>query len=363
MEKLFKKITVGVFCLITASLMLAHILLPDKDVSESERRHLASLPKFSTTSLLDGVYMQNLEKYLSDQFPLREGFRAVGSLSELMYGRLDVNDIYSHDGYLATLDYKFSENLVEKSAVKLSYAAEKFGGEYYTALIPPKDVYINDGIHPVIDFDGLENAFNSASDGKAIDIQGKLELEDYYFSDSHWRQEKITHLAKYITEQMGYSAHEKEFTENTIEDFKGVYAGQSAIWLDTEEMVYLTFDGSDEVKVSSIGGDCNTLYTTEKAETSVDMYDIFLGGAVPIIFIENENAENDATLFIFRDSYGSSIAPLLSAYFTKIVAIDFRYVTLDYALKLCSDYTPDTVLTLLSSGVVKNSEMLQINVK
>ena len=162
---------------------------------------------------------------------------------------------------------------------------------------------------------------------------------------------------------MGYAAPEISYTENRLDGFRGVYAGQSAVWQKSEDIVYLTWEGYDKIKVKAIGGECDALYTVEKAEGSVDMYDVFLGGAVPLIFIENENAVNDATLFVFRDSYGSSMAPLLSAYFKNIVVIDFRYVTLDNALKLCSEYSPDATLAMLSCGVVKNGEMLKINVK
>ena len=363
MKELFKKITVGVFCLIIVSLMAAHILLPDRDISTSERRHLASLPSFSANSLMSGTYMQNMEKYLSDQFPLRETFRSVGSISELTFGRLDVNDIYSHNGYLATLDYEYDENAVKKSADKLNYAAETLGGKYYTALIPAKDYYINDSVHPVLDYDALRESFNDSSDGVSIDISSKLTLGDYYKSDSHWRQEKITAIARDIVEEMGYAAPEISYTENRLNGFRGVYAGQSAVWQKSEDIVYLTWEGYDKIKVKAIGGECDALYTVEKAKTSVDMYDVFLGGAVPLIFIENENAVNDATLFVFRDSYGSSMAPLLSAYFKNIVVIDFRYVTLDNAVKLCNEYSPDATLAMLSCGVVKNGEMLKINVK
>ena len=363
MKELFKKITVGVFCLIIVSLMAAHILLPDKDISTSERRHLASFPSFSANALISGTYMQNMEKYLSDQFPLRETFRTVGSLSELSFGRLDVNDIYSHDGYLATLDYEYDEDAVKKSANKLNFAAETFGGKYYTALIPAKDFYINDGVHPVLDYNALRDTFNDSSDGVSIDISSNLSLEDYYKSDSHWRQEKIASLARHIVEEMGYSAPEISYTENRLDGFKGVYAGQSAIWQKSEDIAYLTWESSDKIKVSAIGGECDSLYTLKKAEGSVDMYDVFLGGAVPLIFIENENAVNEAVLFVFRDSYGSSMTPLLSAYFKNIVVIDFRYITLDNAVKLCSEYSPDATLAMLSCGVVKNGEMLKISVK
>lgn len=360
MVKLFKKITVALFCLIIASLMLAHIILPDKDISESERRHLASLPKFSTDSLLDGVYMQNIEKYLSDQFPIREGFRGVTSVSELTFGRLDVNGIYSHNGYLASLDYEYEDSAVEKTADKLNYAAKKFGGEYYAAVIPQKDYYINDGVHPVLDYDRLSETFFYISEASQIDVASSLVLEDYYHSDSHWRQEKLPSLAQEIVIGMGYSAPDIVFTENTISGFKGVYAGQSAVWLDSEDMVYLTWNGSDSLKVSAVGGECNALYMLDKAETSIDMYDVFLGGAVPLIFLENENSVNDATIIVFRDSFGSSMIPLLSPYFKNIVAVDFRYVTLDNAVKICSDYKADAVLSMLSTGVIKNGEMLKI---
>ncbi len=360
MVKLFKKITVALFCLIIASLMLAHIILPDKDISESERRHLASLPKLSANSLLDGVYMQNIEKYLSDQFPIREGFRGVTSVSELAFGRLDVNGIYSHKGYLASLDYEYEYSAVEKTADKLNYAADKFGGNYYAAVIPQKDYYINDGVHPVLDYNKLNETFFSISKASEIDISPCLVLEDYYHSDSHWRQEKLPSHAQKIVTEMGYSAPDIEYTENTISGFNGVYAGQSAVWLDSEDMVYLTWDGSDSVKVSAVGGECNALYMVDKAETSIDMYDVFLGGAIPLIFLENENAVNDATIIVFRDSFGSSMIPLLSPYFKNIVAVDFRYVTLDNAVRICSDYKADAVLSMLSTGVIKNGEMLKI---
>lgn len=345
--------------------MFAHIFLPDKDITESERRHLASLPKFNYNSLLSGTYMQNMEKYLSDQFPLREDFRAVGSAAELFSGRLDVNKIYSYKGYLASLDYEFSDSAVIKSANKLSYAAEKFSSDnIYTALIPPKDYYINDGIHPVIDFNALCGIFNeNFSKADNIALTEQLSLEIYYKSDSHWRQEKLIQTARYITESMGYNAPEIEYKENVIEGFSGVYAGQSAVWLDEEDIIYLTSGMTDATKVTSIGGYADRVYMTEKAEESVDMYDIFLGGAEPLLFIENPSAVNDAVLVVIRDSYGSSMIPLLSSYFKTIIAVDFRYISLDNTVKFCEGYEADSVLIMLSSGVVKNGEMLKIDIK
>ncbi len=361
---LFKKITIAIFCAVIVVLPILHIAMPDTKISQSERRALASLPKLQLDSLMSGVYVQNLEKYLNDQFPLREFFRGIGSSFELISGRQDVNDIYSHNGYLIALDPDFSEDAVKKSADKLYYAAQKFtDGEIYSSLIPSKEWFIKDGVHAYLDFDKLNEVFYADHEFTDIRIDGELSLEDYYKSDSHWRQENLTELARFIVESMGYDAPEIEYTENIIENFSGVYAGQSAVWLDTENIVYLTNENTSNVKVESIGGDADKLYTTEKVGQTVDMYDVYLGGAVPLIFIENENAVNDATIVVFRDSYGSSFIPLLSDYFTTIIAVDFRYVSLDNALKFCEGYTADAVLSMLSPGIVKNGEMMKIDMK
>jgi hypothetical protein len=43
--------------------------------------------------------------------------------------------------------------------------------------------------------------------------------------------------------------------------------------------------------------------------------------------IENPNAGNDKELVIFRDSFGSSLAPLLVENYSKITLVDIRYVS------------------------------------
>ena len=42
-------------------------------------------------------------------------------------------------------------------------------------------------------------------------------------------------------------------------------------------------------------------------------YDLFLGGPKALLRIENPAANNDRTLIVFRDSFGSSLVPLLAA--------------------------------------------------
>jgi len=64
-----------------------------------------------------------------------------------------------------------------------------------------------------------------------------------------------------------------------------------------------------------------------------DPYDLFLRGVQPLITIENPAAVTDRQLYLFRDSFGSSLAPLLASAYKKITVIDMRYIdsrVLDY---------------------------------
>ena len=101
---------------------VANIILPDKDVSYSERRKLAELPKLSYESVFSydasgKRYFDNLEEYLLDQFPARDAFRTV-NVSFRRYGLMqkDVDGIYVKDGKIFKLDYTLNEKAVERTA-------------------------------------------------------------------------------------------------------------------------------------------------------------------------------------------------------------------------------------------------------
>ncbi len=57
----------------------------DKEISEIENRGLTQKPEFTFESFLDGSYMEKLEGYYTDQFPLREKLLGVNSKLNLFY--------------------------------------------------------------------------------------------------------------------------------------------------------------------------------------------------------------------------------------------------------------------------------------
>ena len=63
---------------------------------------------------------------------------------------------------------------------------------------------------------------------------------------------------------------------------------------------------------------------------SGDMYNVFLSGAKALLTIKNPNASTRRELIVFRDSFGSSITPLLVQDYSTVTVVDLRYI--DYRL-------------------------------
>ena len=101
------------------------------------------------------------------------------------------------------------------------------------------------------------------------------------------------------------------------------------------------------------------VYDLEKFE-GMDGYDVFLSGPTPIVTLENPLNTSGKSLILFRDSFGSSIAPLFMAEYEKVTLIDLRYVTTDQLGDYVdfSDANQD-VLFLYNALIINNSSMIR----
>ena len=103
------------------------------------------------------------------------------------------------------------------------------------------------------------------------------------------------------------------------------------------------------------------VYDLEKL-TGPDAYDVFLSGASSYIEITNNNIQDNTTLIIFRDSFSSSLAPLLTPYYNKIIVVDLRYIDFNIVKEKLNFENAD-VLFLYSTLIINSSDILKVNVK
>ena len=191
-----------------------------------------------------------------------------------------------------------------------------------------------------------------------IDIAPLLELTDYYQTDPHWRQEKIIDVANHLADSMGTFVSD-DFQEQVFtNDFRGAYAGQAAQNLSGEPLWFLTSPAIEQCTVFDHQNDRQiSMYDFVKGDGK-DPYELFLSGSLSYITIENPAVQTDLELVIFRDSFGSAIAPLLATGYQKITLLDVRYLS-SYSLPSLIDFKNQDVLFLYSTSVLNHSETLK----
>lgn len=338
---------------------------PRVDVSESERRKLAQFPKLTVQSLLNGSYSRKFEEAALDQFPMRDTFRSVKSLSVYyVFRQTDNNGIYFSDGYASKLEYPLNTVSVTKAADKITDIYDTYlknrAGNIYLCVVPDKNYFMAEEKGcPHIDYAELAGIIQAEVPfASYIDIFPLLNLDCYYKTDSHWRQEKLVPIAKAMGDAMGVQLS-GDFTEKDAGiDFRGVYYGQSALPLEYESLKYLTNEALESCTVfDPTTGEYSDIYNMDKA-FGRDPYEMFLSGAVPIITISNPSAETDRRLVVFRDSFGSSLVPLLAEGYSEITLADTRYI-LPQLLGDYIDFQDADVLFLYSASILNSSETLK----
>ena len=340
------------------------MLLGQTAVSLSERRELAQWSSLPKTNILSGRFMDKVEDTAMDQFPFRDAFRTLKSVY-LYYaiGQLDNNGIYISNGQAEKLDYPLRSDSIKNVINRINNIQSTYlnGTDVttYFAIIPDKNYFLAADLgYPTMDYAQMETLLADGLSAVFIDIASVLSAESYYKTDPHWRQEALLPVAQKLCEQMGVPFAAESFTEVSAGELVGAYAGQSALPLTPDPLLYLTNEALENCRVRDLStGKMVPLYDLEGA-AGADAYDLYMGGAAPIQQISNPSAASDKELVIFRDSFGSSVAPLLAGSYSKITLVDIRYMS-SALIRQYITFTDQDVLFLYSTLVLNHSESLK----
>lgn len=265
---------------------------------------------------------------------------------------------------------ELDEKSIDRAIGKFQTFAEDYCGEaerVFLALIPSKNGYLNaeNGHLNEAEFAILQTVADKWG-SNFIDLSVCLDLEDYYRTDPHWRQERLgavlRELGAALEFETGIIDDDGVLTENWTEEvltteYIGVY-GDEVDGVPAEEMTVLRHPDMDGYIVrNGETGEEIPLYDTAKLSER-DPYELFVGGPLSLVTIENPNAGNDRHLVVVRDSFGSALLPLLAQSYGKVTAVDIRYM-MPAMVGNFVDFTGADVLFLYSSTVLNNSITLK----
>ena len=362
-----KKITALVLLALWAALTLGAWFGPKQEFSDAERRPLAQLPEFSMEALGKGRFMDDFTDYSLDQFPLRDSFRRLKSqLHYNVLGQKDNNGIYLHNGSAAAQEYPLRDASVKHMLERLQYVydtyLEETDSRIVFAVVPDKNYYLAEQAGQLsMDYEAMFRDFREGISWAAhVELTDALDAEDYYRTDTHWRQESLLEVAGRLCDALGVTIpRQEDYTVTELErPFYGVYYGQAALPMEADTIRLLESQLLKECRVyDHETGKTGDVYDRTKLG-SKDLYDVYLSGARALLTVENPNAATDRELIVFRDSFGSSLVPLLVADYAKVTLVDLRYLRADF-LGQFLEFNDQDILFLYSTLVLNNSASIK----
>ena len=372
----------------------------DAVYSDREKRELTPLPELTAASYADASFMKRFEDYYADTFPLRGGLlaaaRRVRSLILLtgLVGGEDVvvlpsartvavvpegggeagaNEAQELSGILY-YGNRLMEIFCESDANLTAYAsvlnrlAEAGGRPLYVMLpTPAYTLYAPEEQRAAgTDFAASLDKLKGLLDGPVLldldTAMRKAAAEDeaiYFRTDHHWtargaylaadalaRADGLTlpTLGSYASgSRSGFlgSLYNSAAAQSVSSKFDRApdtvtyYFPQYGYTLDSYASIALDDAEKRSLVVPDFAGDSN-------------LYNIFCGGDMPIAHIRSE-VGNGRSIFVIRDSYGHALLPFLSDLYEDVYAVDPRYYTADYTLKIgafCDAHGIDSILVV-----------------
>lgn len=318
---------------------LVDLLKTPKDFSELENRNLTQKPTFTSDRFISGKFSSSYEKYINDQFVLRDQWISLKSRAEFALGKIENNGIiYGKDHYLFDKLQTYSTSTVETNLGAIRHFLETYSIPTTFALIPnsyailedkvPQGAYLLDQL-TLIDqlYAALPDTLHKLD--LAPILQAHADESIYYRTDHHW-----TTYGAYL----GYSEWIRSLgmtpTPLTalngilVPDFYGTYFSKAKNFnAISDTITYYPIDAEVTIDGTAYPG----LYDPDQWDTR-DKYAGFLWGNNGVTVIKSPTAPTPSTspskVIVFKDSFGNAFVPFLTAHFDEVHVIDLRALPL-----------------------------------
>ena len=340
-KNIFKKYpTFFVFSILVILFTVIDIINSPNEFSELENRKLSQMPILSLKSYIDTSFSSDYEKYINDQFFLRDNWIDLKSRIEYLLGKRENNDIiFGKENYLFKKFTTFNDEMLKNNLNSIITFTNNYNKEVDFFIIP-NSYAIYDELTPrylpLVEQLSLINSINSYLSLKSNDHINTINVAEellknkddyiYYKTDHHWTSygAYLAYLA--YMDYLGLEIVDINNLEKiTINNFLGTYYNRSKYFkADSDFITYYNILG---LRIEIDGKEQLSLMDLDKFKGS-DKYSAFLWGNNGLTKVINENISEErkgSSILIFKDSYANSFIQFLSYNYEIIDIIDLRY--------------------------------------
>lgn len=342
MKKIYNRLIVILFILFVSIFSVYFIIEKDREYSDVENRYLSKNPSFSLEDILSGEYMINMERYINDQFPMRNKLISMKTDFLRVVGNKEINGVYfADDGYLIEKWSKndFDDELFRKNIDAINSFAKKYSTSRVSImLVPTASLIYRDKISKnaqMVDQQVLSNfAKNSLVNVNYVDLIPVFLLDNkglFYKTDHHWTTKGAFLAYKEWSNINVIDVNIKDFEVIQMnDDFQGSLHSK-VLNNDCEKDKIETYKRNEQsiyqVYYDFGKNESNTIYEMKHLQHK-DKYQVFLDGNHAEIKI-NTSQMNGKHLLVIKDSFANAFIPFLISDYETIHIIDLRYYNED----------------------------------
>ena len=325
------KIITSFFCLLLAVSALIGLLMPDRYYSEREKRTLTQKPKFTVANFISGEFSDELEKYLTDQVPLRDGWVTMKTYMELAIGKRESVGVYiCKDKYLMDKFTSYSKKQLVANAAALVDLQEKLAAEgisMNTILVPMAAQVLTDKLPayaPVADYAAILQVLTDAG-VDTTDVLSALAAHSseniYYRTDHHW-----TSLGAYYAycAWRDIEPNADEWTQEILcDNFHGTTWNKVPLpSVPAEEITAWYQNPTRHVSYNNGQYETESIYERKYLSGS-DQYAVFLNSNQAQTVIEGSG--KSGKFLLIKDSYGNTFSQFPVEDYAEVHVLDLRF--------------------------------------
>jgi hypothetical protein len=376
MKKFCNALFVMCFLGILLFVPIATQLEPDEQYSVFENRNYLEVPEYSREDFLDGSYLQQWDKYLSDHIIGRDAIlRACVNIDMKLLNKTVVNNVTVEKDALLAYNTPESINIdAIDSNIKfmtdelsdLNQYIKQQGGEFYYVGVAEQYSALSDKYPSYLDSNRKrlsyteKNFFSSLVEKnvKYIDMhdimlsEGDIETK-YSMLDHHYNIfgafDTYQNIINRINENTQYKLQALKKEDIEFEPLDMPFLGSRNRKLyncypNDEKLYVANFKNPIEFTRMDNGAEveANTFTFFEKDKGYVE-YANYMGGDMAETIIDTNRPELP-TILVFGDSFTNALETMLYYNFDKMFTIDLRHYTQENLYDYIDAVKPDVVI-------------------
>ena len=297
-------------------------------------------PKFTVANFISGEFSGELEKYLTDQVPLRDGWVTMKTYMELAIGKRESVGVYiCKDKYLMDKFTSYSKKQLAANAAALADLQEKLAAEgvsMNTILVHMAAQVLTDKLPayaPAADYAAIFQVLTDAG-VDTVNVWSTLAAHSgeniYYRTDHHW-----TSLGAYYAycAWRGIQPNADEWTQEILcGNFRGTTWNKVPLpTVPAEEIAAWYKHINRSVSYNNGQYETDSIYERKYLSGS-DQYAVFLNSNQAQTVIEGSG--KSGKLLLIKDSYGNTFSQSPVEDYAEVHVLDLRFFkgdAVDYA--------------------------------